>query len=53
MVGAQGQEKWAKVALKDLYLWRQSQKIRNPNQKFFFECKLQDLPRLLRLLLGR
>jgi len=31
--------------LKILYLWRHSQKIRTPQPKIFFECKLQDLPR--------
>jgi len=30
-----GQETWAKMTPKLLHLWRHSQKIRNPNQKFF------------------
>jgi len=37
---------------KVLHLWRYSQKSATPNQKFFFECKPQDLPRLLTLWPG-
>ena len=33
---ALGQVTWAQMTLKLLHLWRQSQKIRTPNQKIFF-----------------
>jgi len=36
---ALGQATWAKMTLKLLYLWRHSQKIRTPNQKFFFQVQ--------------
>jgi len=36
---ALGQAIWAKMTPKLLHLWRQSQKIRTHNQKFFFEKK--------------
>jgi len=39
---ALGQATWAKMAQKLLHLWRQSQKIRNSQQKFFFKCRLED-----------
>jgi len=39
-----GRATCAKMTLKLLHLWRQSQKIRTPNQKFFFECNLLDWP---------
>jgi len=41
---ALGQATCAKMTLKLLHLWRQSQKIHTPNQKFFFECNLLDWP---------
>jgi len=41
---ALGQATWTKMTLKVLHLWRQSQKIRTPNQKIFFECNLLDWP---------
>jgi len=44
---ALGQATWAKMTPKLLHLWRQSQKIRTPNQKIFFECRLLDWPILL------
>jgi len=39
---ALGQVTWAKMTEKLLHLWRHSQKIRNPQQKYFFECRLED-----------
>jgi len=36
LAGALGQATWAKMTLKLLHLWRQSQKTRTPNQKIFF-----------------
>jgi len=41
---ALGQVTWHKMTLKLLHLWCQSQKIRTPNQKIFFECNLLDWP---------
>jgi len=41
---ALGQVALAKMAQKLLYLWRHSQKIHNPTQKIYFECRLQDWP---------
>jgi len=38
--------------LKVFHLWRHSQKPHPPANKFFFRCKLQDLPRLLTLRPG-
>ena len=48
MVGAQGQAKWAKVATYDVTY----KKNALPSKKIFLECRLEDLPHLLRLLLG-
>jgi len=40
---ALGQATWAKMTLKLVHLWRQSQTIHTPQQKmFFFECNLLD-----------
>jgi len=39
---ALGQATWAKMTLKLLHLWHQSQKICTPQPKFFFECNLLD-----------
>jgi len=36
---ALGQATWAKMTQKLLHLWRQSQKIRTPNQKIFFRVQ--------------
>ena len=36
---ALGQATWAKMTLKLLHLGRQSQTIRTPNQKFFFQMQ--------------
>jgi len=36
---ALGQVTWAKMTLNLLYLWRQSQKIRNPQPKIFFQVQ--------------
>jgi len=36
---ALGQATWAKMTIKLLHLWRQSQKIRTPKQKFFFRVQ--------------
>jgi len=36
---ALGQATWAKMTLKLLHLWRQSQNIRTPNQKIFFRVQ--------------
>jgi len=47
-----GPGKVGQCGLKVLHLWHHSQKIRTPKQKIFFECRLEDLPRLLRLLPG-
>jgi len=35
--------------LKVLHLWHHSQKLHNPQAKNYFECKLEDLPRLFSL----
>ena len=40
---ALGQATWAKMTLKLLHLWRQSQKIRTPNQKIFFRVQFTRL----------
>jgi len=37
---ALGQATWAKMAPKVLHLWRQSQKIRNPQPKNFFSSAM-------------
>jgi len=39
---ALGQVTWAKMTLKLLHLWRQSQKIYSPQPNIFFECNLPD-----------
>jgi len=41
---ALGQATCAKMTLKLLHLWRQSQKIRILQPRFFFECNLLDWP---------
>jgi len=41
---ALGQATWAKMTLKLLHLWCQSQKIHIPQPKIFFECNLPDWP---------
>jgi len=41
---ALGQATWVKMTPKLLHLWRQSQTIRTPKQKNFFECNLLDWP---------
>jgi len=41
---ALGQATWAKMTLKLVHLWRQSQTIRTPQPKIFFECNLLDCP---------
>jgi len=42
---ALGQVTWAKMTLKLLHLWRQSQKNpQSPTKKCFFECNLEDCP---------
>jgi len=41
---ALGQATWVKITLKLLHLWCQSQKIRTPQPKMFFECNLLDWP---------
>ena len=49
MVGAQGQAKWAKVAYKfSTYDFTHKQPA-PPQAKIFFECRLEDLPHLLKL----
>ena len=48
-VGAQGQVKLAKVPKKFSTYDITQKKPAPPNQKIFFECKLQDLLRLLTL----
>jgi len=40
---ALGQATWAKMTLKLLHLWRQSQKICTPNQKIFFRVQFTRL----------
>jgi len=40
------------VRPKVLQLWCHSQTIRTPHHKFFFECKLQDLPSLFNFWQG-
>jgi len=50
-VGAQGQMKLAKMAKKSS-TYDITQKTCIPQQKLFFECKLQDLPCLLTLRPG-
>jgi len=48
-----GPGKVGQGGLKVLHLWHHSQKIcKPPKQKIFFECILEDLPCLLRLLPG-
>jgi len=48
-----GPGKVGQRGLEVLRLWRHSQKnLHSPNKKFFFECRLEDLSRLLRLLPG-
>jgi len=48
-----GPGKVGQGGLKVLHLWCHSQKNYNPQAKlFFFECRLEDLPHLLRLLPG-
>jgi len=42
-VGALGQVTWAKMVQKLLYLWRHSQKIRNPQPNFFFQVQTRTL----------
>jgi len=37
---ALGQATWAKMTLKLLHLWRQSEKIRNPQLKKFFSSAI-------------
>jgi len=39
-----GQATWAKMTLKLLHLWRQSQNIRTPQPTIFFVCNLLDWP---------
>jgi len=41
---AQGPGKVGQGGQKVLHLWRQSQKIRSPQPKNFFECNLLDWP---------
>jgi len=52
MVGTQGQAKWAKVAKKSSTYDVTHKKTAPQSKKFFFECRLEDLPHLLRLLPG-
>ena len=52
MFGAQGQVKLAKVANKSSTYDVTHKKPAPPTKKFFVECKLQDLPRLLTLRPG-
>ena len=47
-----GPEKVGQSGPKVLHLWHHSQKAASPRQKSFFECRLEDLPCLLRLLPG-
>jgi len=51
-VGAQGQAKWAKVAKKSSTYDVTHKKPATPKQKFFFKCRLEDLPRLFTLRPG-
>jgi len=46
MVWAQGQDKWAKVNYKSS-TYVTHEKSETQNHKFFFHCKLKDLPSLL------
>jgi len=49
---ALGQVTWAKMAQILLDLWCHSQKIcppETPNQNIFFECRLEDLPNVMRV----
>ena len=45
-----GPGKVGQGGLKVLHLGCHSQKTHTPKQKIFFRCRLEDLPRLLRLL---
>jgi len=40
---------WAKMTIKLPRLWCHSQKTWNPKPKFFFHCRLEDLPSLLKV----
>jgi len=46
---ALGHVTWGKMARKLLHLWCHSQKICNPNQKIFFECRLEGWPSRLKV----
>ena len=48
-----GPGKVGQGGLKVVHLWHNSQKTRTPQAKNFCKCRLEDLPRLLRLLPGR
>jgi len=51
-VGAQGQVKLTKMAEKSSTYNVTHKKPASPNQKIFFVCRLEDLPRLLTLRPG-
>jgi len=52
-VGAHGQVKWAKVAQKSSTYNVTHKNPHSPTKKIFFECRLEDLLRLLTLPPGQ